>query len=97
MEKQLKKDWSGFVINVEGQHDLIITGPWTQPDMWWWKCRNCFKSSGVMSTAELIRLDNKGIITPPDGNLELENSRHPKEQFRKHEDNEWQRYMYGWD
>lgn len=78
-----KRNWSGFVINIPDQHCLVITGLWKpeKPESgWWWKCRDCFDSAGVMSTIELERLEGKGMISGPDGNTEYENSRHPKEE-----------------
>ena len=94
----MSKDWTGYVVNIPDQHCLIITGPWKKerPDMWWWKCRNCFESSGVMSTSELNHLESKGMISEPDGDTEDENSRHPRE-----ESMDPYEYMYGlyggWD
>lgn len=75
------RDWTGFIVVIPEQHDLIISGPWKKerPDMWWWKCRNCNESSGVMSTKELVKLEGKGMIKEPDGDLVPENSKHPSE------------------
>jgi len=59
-----KRDWTGHIVVIPGQHDLLITGLWKKdcPDMWWWKCRNCKESSGVMSTMELEKLERKGMV-----------------------------------
>lgn len=81
MSKKGVKDWTGFIVVIPEQHNLVITGQWkkTEPDMWWWKCRNCFESSGVMSTKQLLKLQSKGMITEPDGDLPSKYSRHPDE------------------
>lgn len=91
------RDWTGFIVVIPEQHNLIVSGPWKKerPDMWWWKCRNCNESSGVMSTIELERLEKKGMIMEPDGELAPEDSKHPKEGVSK-EDYENFYGMYEW-
>lgn len=74
-------NWKGYIIVIPEQHNLVITGTWKKerPDMWWWKCRDCTESSGVMSTKQLEALKKKGMIDFPDGKIPTEYSSHPKE------------------
>jgi hypothetical protein len=75
------KDWTGYLVNA-GKHRLRITGKWKEekPDMWWWKCADCYKASGVLSTAELVRLNESGIVDEPDGTEITATSAHPTEE-----------------
>lgn len=77
-----KRDWTGYIVVIPDQHNLVITGPWKKerPDMWWWKCKDCKQSAGVFSLKQLEALDNKGMISDPDGEkLPAEYSGHPNE------------------
>lgn len=75
-----KRDWTGFIVVIPDQHKLVITGKWEDgKDMWWWKCRDCFKSSGVMSLNQLHKLEKKGMIDKPDGDIPSQYSSHPDE------------------
>src|SRR6266567_1211161 len=86
---KLQKNWVGFSINVPEQHPIIITGNWQdKDDHWWWKCRKCLDGSGVITSTEIERFDIKGFVAEPDGEMEPENSRHPKEQIGYDEDEE---------
>lgn len=92
----MSKDWTGHTVVIPDQHNLIITGPWKKdrPGMWWWKCCNCIKSSGVMSSIDLEKFETKGmIIVPEEGDrLPAEYSGHPKEN-----DYTWdEEYGYGY-
>ena len=75
------RDWTGYIVVIPDQHDLVITGQWKKerPDMWWWKCRNCTESSGVMSHTQLEKLVAKGMIAEPDGKIPSQYTSHPKE------------------
>lgn len=87
-----ERNWTGYLIVIPEQHSLVITGIWRKdrPHMWWWKCSNCIESSGVISTTQLERLDEKGMIAEFDGKMPAEYSRHPKE-------NNWSdEEYYGW-
>lgn len=75
-------DWTGYIVVIPEQHNLIIVGRWKEnrPDMWWWKCKDCFESAGVMSVIQIEKLLKKGMIAPPDGeDLPSKYSRHPDE------------------
>ena len=77
-------DWTGYIVVIPDQHNLVITGQWKKdrPDMWWWKCNCCKESSGVLSIIQLNKLHAKGMITEPDGEkLPGEYSGHPKEGY----------------
>ena len=93
-----KRDWTGYIVVIPGQHSLVITGRWKKerPDMWWWKCHNCKESSGTLSTLELERLEAKKMIAEPDGEkLPAEYSGHPRETTIEEM---YESYgMYGWD
>ena len=89
----------GYVVIIPDQHSLVITKQWKvdRPDMWWWKCRDCFESSGVMSTKQLEKLEKKGMIVAPepDDKLPPEYSRHPSESVVMDEEEYYSR-MYGY-
>lgn len=76
------RDWVGYTVVIPDQHNIIIVSAWkeSKPDMWWWKCRNCTESAGVMSTRQLEKLEKKGMVVEPDGeDLPSKYSRHPDE------------------
>lgn len=90
------KDWIGYIVNG-GKHRLQITNEWKNetPKMYWWKCADCSKSSGVISESDLIRLYSYGLVDEPNGSEIAKNSSHPKEQTHSN-----QGYAYefgGWD
>lgn len=82
MKKSKPKDWTGYIVVIPEQHNLVIIGQWKKekPDMWWWKCMDCTQSAGVMSTKQMEKLDEKGMVTEPNGDkLPAEYSKHPSE------------------
>lgn len=102
------RNWTGHIIVIPDQHNLLITGPWKKerPDMWWWKCNNCTESSGVMSIIQLEKLEAKGMIglpephteracAWPDGENLSEYSRHPRESQMLDEDEYYGHVFYG--
>jgi len=87
--KKKPRNWTGFIVIIPEQHNLVITGQWKKekPDMWWWKCKNCKQSAGVMSTKQLEKLEQKGMIIVPNGEkLPAEYSGHPNETTTYYDD-----------
>jgi hypothetical protein len=81
-------DWTGCVIAIPNQHHIIITKQWKKDrsDMWWWKCRDCTKSSGVLSAAQIEKFEKQGLVFQSNGALPNEYSGHPKEQDNSDDD-----------
>lgn len=93
-------DWIGCTIHppYDGDgHILRITARW-KPDKYfntyWWKCDNCIESSGVLSSRELEKLQERGLVDPPedeDAKIDTE-TKHPKDEVRTRYDSMYEYY-----